>query len=352
MHARITATLLIVCLAASARAEEVKLENDYATWLISPTGYNLSLIDKPSGTQRCALPGKRPFCTLRKGGVTHSPSACKLAGGRMTFSFDKAAAGVVIKVDCKKHYFVFEVESIQGEGVEGVTMGNLAVTCGEYVSGMSGVTADDQFAAAARSLNLQAMSTVGGRPVTLSCGGTPTYGIVGLKMALIACPADRMRDLLKEMLVAEGQPHSALGGPFALDAQENRGSYTFAGVSETNVDEWIALAKRAGLRAIHFNGWAHSLGHYQPREALYPNGMAGLKAVVDKIHAAGLTVGMHTLTGCIAPHDPWVRPVPDPRLAKDASFTLSAAIDEKQDTLPCLEKARRVRYRLGLRRPG
>jgi hypothetical protein len=103
------------------------------------------------------------------------------------------------------------------------------------------------------------------------------------------------------------------------------------------VDEWIALAKEAGLAEIHFCGWEQSLGHYEPRKDLFPNGIAGLKAAVDKIHAAGLKAGMHTLTGCIAPHDPFASPVPDKRFAKDATFTLSAPINEKDGTVAVLE---------------
>jgi hypothetical protein len=61
-------------------------------------------------------------------------------------------------------------------------------------------------------------------------------------------------------------------------------------------------------------------------------------ATTDKIHAAGLKAGMHTLTGCISPNDPWVTPVPDKRLAADATFALAAALDEKQSTVPTLEK--------------
>ena len=48
-----------------------------------------------------------------------------------------------------------------------------------------------------------------------------------------------------------------------------------------------------------------------------------------KVHAAGMKAGMHTLTGCISPHDTWIRPRPDPRLAVDAAFTLTADLDAK-----------------------
>ncbi len=129
---------------------------------------------------------------------------------------------------------------------------------------------------------------------------------------------------MQQLVRNEGLPYSALGGPFALDAEDNRGSYVFATVSEQDVDAWIDLARRGGIQTVHMSGWEQSLGHYEPAKRLFPNGLAGLKAVVDKFHAAGLKVGIHTLTGCISPHDPWIRPVPDPRLATDGTYTLTA----------------------------
>ena len=74
----------------------------------------------------------------------------------------------------------------------------------------------------------------------------------------------------------------------------------------------------------------------RPR-VLFPNGLDGLKTVVDKFHAAGLKVGIHTLTGCISPHDPWVRPVPDPRLATDGTYTLTADLSETDTGVPTAE---------------
>ncbi len=338
MFTKLTAAFLAVCMATFARADDIKLENEFATWLISPTGYNLSLVDKQAGKERCALPGKRNLCTLRKNGAAHVPSACTFADGKMTLKFEKAATTVVLKAICKKHYFVFEIESISSPGVDSIVLGNLAVTSGKYVSGMSCVAADDEFAVAIRPANLQMLASVGGRPVTLSAVCSSKHGLIGAKMAVAACPAGQVRTVLKEIVKSEGLPYSLLGGPFALDAQENRGSYTFASVSEKNVDDWIAMAKRAGITTIHLNGWARSLGHYEPRKNLFPRGLESLKAVVDKIHAAGLKAGMHTLTGCISPHDPWVTPVPDRRLAVDASFTLAAPIDEKQQTVLTVEQ--------------
>jgi hypothetical protein len=244
---------------------------------------------------------------------------------------------VTIKSLPREHYFVFEVESVSDPAVEELSLINLPVTSCKYSSGISGVAADDDFAVALRVLDLKANGRVGGQPAVLTAICSQKHGIAGARVALAGSPAGEIRSVLKEIIHDEGLPESPLGGPWALDAPENRGSYVFADVSETNVDQWIALAKKAGIAQIHFIGWERSYGHYEPRPDRFPRGVEGLKATVEKIHAAGLRAGMHTLTGCISPRDSWATPVPDKRLAKDARLTLAASLDEKAGAVSTLE---------------
>lgn len=169
-----------------------------------------------------------------------------------------------------------------------------------------------------------------------TCSGK--HGIKGAKAALVACPAQELRPALKELVEQDVLCVSALGGPLALDADANRYSYLFAsGVTEANVDAWIDLARTACIPIIHFSGWYRTQGHYEPRKDQFPRGLVSLKAVVDKIHAAGQLAGMHTLTGCISPGDPFTSPVPDKRLAKDRVFTLAESVGEADSVVPLLE---------------
>ena len=99
----------------------------------------------------------------------------------------------------------------------------------------------------------------------------------------------------------------------------------FADLSLDSVDDWIDLAERGGIDCIHLHGWWEWLGQYPVRKAYFPNGLDDMKAAVDRIHAAGLKVGMHSLTACINPHrDPWISPVCTTNLVADATYTLSA----------------------------
>ena len=100
----------------------------------------------------------------------------------------------------------------------------------------------------------------------------------------------------------------------------------------------MRLGRRGGFAEIHLCPWWHRLGHYEPNPGQFPHGLAGLKQVTGKLHAAGFKVGMHTLTGGIQVDDPWVSPIPDKRLTKDARFTLAAAVGADDKVIPTIER--------------
>ena len=313
---------------------EIVLENDYVRYVIGTDGRDLNFVDKQTGTDYCAKKPGHNFARLKKAGKSHVPSAVSYAQGRITLEFGDAGVTAVIKVTAKKHYFVFEVESINDPDVDELSFANLAVTPAKYVGGMACVAYDDEFAACARALNLQTLTRVGGRPPVFSSRCFRKYGLVGAKVAVAGCPSTELRPVLKDVIRNEGLPYSPLGGPFALDAPENRGSYMWGyRMTAETIDKWIAMAKKAGFTHLHFERWYKSCGSYPINEKNFPGGLAGLKAVVDKIHAAGLKAGMHTFTGSISRNDPFVTPVPDKGLATDGEFTLASAIDEKVQTL-------------------
>ncbi len=63
----------------------------------------------------------------------------------------------------------------------------------------------------------------------------------------------------------------------------------------------------------------------------FPSGNAGMRAAVEKGRALGIRIGAHTLTNFINTNDPYVTPVPDPRLSRTGESTLSADLDADRD---------------------
>ena len=109
------------------------------------------------------------------------------------------------------------------------------------------------------------------------------------------------------MTLASGRPHSAAGGAWALGSEATRGSYLNANVTASSLDDWIDLCERGGFDVLHFRErWYSCRGHYPVNAKDWPGGLADMKAAVAKIHAAGYHAGLHTLTACIDPKDPWV----------------------------------------------
>jgi hypothetical protein len=302
-------------------------ENQFATMAVSPRGRCTALIDKSTGKNHILR--SSPLVSLKQGDQVFGRATCQLQDDRLVFHFPKAEVTVSVKVTVKPRYFVFQVADVQPPEATELTFLRLNLERCEHVQPMSGLAADEAFAVCLRTLNLGTRVQVGRNPPELTATAFQQYELTQGAAALVACPTPDVRPVLQDVVREEGLPFSALGGPFAQDAAENRGSYVFARVSESDVDQWIELARRGGIAYIHLIGWQQSLGHYEPRTDLFPNGLEGLKSVVEQLHDAGLKVGIHTLTGCISTNDAWVRPVPDPRLAADGTFVLATALDEE-----------------------
>lgn len=345
------AFLLCVSAAALGRAAapDATFVTRSARLTLDGTGRVAALADLASGRDVRAPGAPEPFVTVQANGALHAPVSMSRASDRVTFGFDRPGLSVTLRVTPRPAYFVVALDSVAGEGVQEVSFCNVRVSLAQHFSDMSGVASDGKIACALRVLNpVTGFRASGGAAPGLAATWAPGTGRSGsspsgASAALVVCPGAKMRATLKEVLVREHVLHSRMGGPFALDAPENRGSYVFAfGLSEKNAASWIDLARSAGIAELHLIGWEQSLGHYEPNRELFPHGLAGLKEVVGKIHAAGLKAGMHTLTGLIGPNDPFITPTPDTRLQPDAAFTLSAPLGATDTSIATAEAPRNL----------
>jgi len=62
-----------------------------------------------------------------------------------------------------------------------------------------------------------------------------------------------------------------------------------------------------------------------------------MKAVIDKLHAAGIQAGLHSYAMFMDKACSYVAPVPDPRLGKDGTFTLAAELPPDTRLVPVNE---------------
>ena len=138
-------------------------------------------------------------------------------------------------------------------------------------------------------------------------------------------------DAIEVVELEQGLPHPMLNGVWIKRAPERFASYLMVyGLSQKNVDQVIELAK-GGFGCVEM-AWWRTTPSYEPNPEQFPDGLAGLKMVADKIHAAGLQVGLHAMQGMVGwgdKNDPYIVPKADPRLLQDRQATLAAPLTKK-----------------------
>ncbi len=214
------AAILLVLAGQPVRAAataKIVIENNAIQYVVSAKGKNLSLLARGPGKEHLAGPGQQAVATLKKGGKSYWPTACRFTAGKaggdgtLVAEFAAAHTTVTVKVRCPKRYLCFEIQSVDDPAVEEVSLLNLVLATDE-ANAMSGVAADEKFAFALRALNLQTLGTVGGKPAWLAASASRRHGLAGAKAGLAAGSPCEIRQVLKEMLADEGATRSPLGG--------------------------------------------------------------------------------------------------------------------------------------------
>jgi hypothetical protein len=158
-------------------------------------------------------------------------------------------------------------------------------------------------------------------------------GVIGSKIALFGSPTESALQILGIIEVEEGLPHPAIDGEWGKTARSAAAAYMILDFGEEDANDAIAWTRRAGLRYLYHPGPFETWGHFRLSDQ-FPNGRAGLRRIVERAAESGIYVGVHTLSNFITTNDPYVTPIPDPRLARVGSSTLPQGIDEQQANIP------------------
>ncbi|MCC7494052.1 MAG: hypothetical protein IT204_16965 [Fimbriimonadaceae bacterium] len=315
-----------------AAGQEVVLETTAARLRCDASGRVLSLRDRRDDRELVAT--GRPLATVRQGTVTQPVTTLTRTAAGLRLVFGAAGPTVDLRVTSQPRHWVWEVTAVSGPAPDELTLVDLLPL-------PPPATADPP-ATCALALNLQTrVQELPGLGGPLRAVAYQRTGLVGAAVALFVGPRSQLRDELKAMITAApAVPRTAVGGPWALDSPANRGSYlfNFSDLTPATVDQWIAVAQSIGATQIDFHGGtSFRFGDCRPNPKLYPNGVADVKLVLDKLHAAGILAGLHTYAFFIDKTSPWVTPRPDPRLGKDRTLTLAAALPADATTVPVAE---------------
>ncbi len=153
-------------------------------------------------------------------------------------------------------------------------------------------------------------------------------GVVGSKIALFGCAVEQTLQNIGEIEIAEGLPHPVIDGEWSKTSPLASSAYLITSFTEDNVDQAIALTKKAGLKYLyHYGKTFESWGHFDLYKGEFPTGIEGLKKCVEKAEAQGIKIGTHCLSNFITTNDPYVTPVPDKRLALVGSSLITDDIN-------------------------
>lgn len=339
---RVVLVVAGVVAAVPSQAAEPKLactfQTEHVKWAIDVDGRSVAWTDLRDQQDYCPA-SHPPVAVVKKAGKYHPATATELKDGLLHVQFGAAGVQAVLRATAKPRHMLVEVVSLAGEGAEELVFVDLPLT----LKGQPG----EPLVACALALNLKTNVNELPQPSSrLRAACYPRFGFTGAQVALIGCPPDRLRETMQEVVSAADElPKSPLGGPWALGQAINQGSYlfNFADMSEDKVEGWIKLAKRLGMTQIDFHGGSSfRFGDCHPNPQTYPRGFDSLKAVIDRLHAAGISAGLHTYAFFLAKNCPWVTPVPDPRLAKDAVFTLAEPLAAEAAVVPVLESTEKM----------
>ena len=309
---------------------EAVFEDAFAVLTFDSSGRISSLRERPSGRE--LVSNVVPFvrATLpdgRKAGVRRME---KLANGNLRFMFAHDAGKVDVAVAPFNGGWRFDVVDSTLPETKEFSFCHVYPSCARWRGSFVNAISDEQSVVCVRSCDLQGEPRCGHE---LYVTVQNPFGPAGRSAIMSAGPREGFREQLKAMTLAAGAPRSDSGGAWSMESEVARWSYVFAHVRNGDIDYWIDFVKRAGFSNIHNESWASLLGHYPVNKNAFPGGLDEMKSCMEKVHAAGLHAGIHTLTACINPRDPWISPKCREDLVAEATYTLAAPLGEKDKTM-------------------
>lgn len=302
----------------------VRIENAHFRYSISSDGRSLGFVDRATGIDYLKRGGAVPCALARRAGKDYPATGAALAGDHLTLRFAGTGVEAVLRVEPRPSCIRLKVEGIRGGEIDSLVFVNVPLT----LRGRP----DEPFGACAISLNL--MTRVDQLPALqteLRAACERKFGLVGARAAIVGMPMARVLPALKEVLMeSDEMPLCKVGGPWAREVPFNHGSYlfNFGSLVETNVADWIAMARSLGFTQIdnHGGGGFFRFGDFELDRGKWPDGWESWRRIVARLHDAGLGAIFHTYAFFIDKRSRYVTPVPDRRLDAFRSFTLAADV--------------------------
>lgn len=377
VRAGAAAALVSLLSAAPAAVTPVTFTSTDLHVMLDARGQVAALRAPVQGRDYLAPQQPAPLLQIRVGARVSAPVGMTwdARAGLATLQFTEPDVRVDVAVVSRPTHVTFTVTRVVPAGlVDAITWGPYPITIGETVGEVIGVVRDGTFAVGLQVLNIK---TLGGIPAhdegsdmsrsrvaqpapwgsvlqayafdrsrprrvsgwtgqfpDMPVAPIPGETVVGSAIAIFGCPVAQTLDRIGAIEVAEGLPHPTIDGVWVKQWKDLGRSYLIAAFDETTVDELLAFTKRANLLSLYHPEPFESWGHYRLDPKQFPHGNAGMRAAVEKGRALGIRIGAHTLTNFINTNDPYVTPVPDPRLSRTGESPLTADVAADATTIP------------------
>ena len=310
-------------------------ETARAAIAINPDGTWASLTER-SAQRECLPDGAgQKLADIRVDGKTCPVQSVSRADGGVRLTFEGTDTQLQYDVEPGEDWVVFRLRSLKGPRPDRLTLLRVPVGITSHVGRRLNAAWDDETTVCLMAANRQADCGASGGKIAVLGAATqdfPGPRLEGAAVALILCPTPRFKAIARKAshefgLLINEDPQ----GTPVKDTDLVRGSYWFLSFGADEVDRVIDYCHRAGIKQVMMGSgsWCAKVGHYL-FNARYPNGVEGLKATVDKLHAAGILVGMHTFVSKISKTDPYVTPVPDKRFWHRFETTLDDDVTADQ----------------------
>lgn len=269
-----------------------------------------------------------------RGGQAFRATAAALEGDRLTLRFAGANVAATCQVTQTAHYLALRLVSLEGEPIDRIDFVQLRLRRLPHLGPWINVAYDERFGVCLCAGNIRTNAGMNRheRYVEMRAIATREVAFEGAAAVLFGCH-DPKETFLDAMEIVERDFQMPAGARHRRSPLQDY-SYLWCRPTPADVDQYIALAKRAGLRMIlySYTSFTEGAGHFV-FNARFPGGMADLKQVADAIRAAGLRLGLHIHYTKAVKNDAYVTPLPDPRLHKTRSFTLAAPVNDQATTI-------------------
>lgn len=295
--------------------DRIVLETTHLVYAVGTDGLNQAFQDQRTSQNYLDTGDPGHFMSVQKDGQWIGSTAVELTRGFLYVTFGDSGIWAKIHVRTLPNYLTLELTVVNDHTITSFELAHLPLRLTKYIGQSLTSCRDDEYAAAVIALNIETNSypTRGERAVLIGHADREVR-LEGAKIAVLGCPTKSLLDIIEQIEIENGLPHPTLGGVWARKSPEQMKSLLYVDVSEDTADAMIdyALAGGFGYIVLYRHVWCASQGSYLINRENFPRGEAGLTAVSDKIHAAGLKFGMHNLDMIVAKDDPLVHPVPDP----------------------------------------